>query len=206
MSFARVLAIMMPFLLAAQFPVPAEPTLPISVTIVLETYEADVVLAASEEWISFNGTLVLEDPLQREIDVSLTASCPAGWGASCDPPIHKFYTAGEKAFTCNVRVAGVKGNMTGTIVIQGMAHWRGEALASNLSPPLVINVTKLPVQPSSNQSGLQGPDFQKRLGSILPQLTVIAVLVAAVAVVAVAWRWRRRRRSERPAGEKRAGD
>jgi len=182
----------------AQLPVAAEPTLPISVTIVLETYEADVVLAASEEWISFNGTLVLEDPLQREIDVSLTASCPAGWGASCDPPIHKFYTAGEKAFTCNVRVAGVKGNMTGTIVIQGMAHWRGEALASNLSPPLVINVTKLPVQPSSNQSSLQGPDFQKRLGSILPELTALALLVATVAVIAVVWRLRRKRREAGP--------
>jgi len=198
MSFAQVLAMIIPFLLAAQLPVAAEPTLPISVTIVLETYDADVVLAASEEWISFNGTLVLEDPLQREIDVSLTTSCPAGWGASCDPAIHKFNNAGERSFICNVRVAGVKGNMTGTMVIQGMAYWRGEALASNLSPPLVINVTKLPVQPSSNQSSLLGPDFQKRLGSILPELTMLVLLVATVAVIAVAWRRRRKRREAGP--------
>jgi hypothetical protein len=194
MSFARALAVMIPFLLVARLPAAAEPTAPISVTIALETCEAQVSVNTTEGWATFNGTVALDDPLQRDIDVSLLASGTSGWGVSCSPSILSFSRAGELPFTCNVRITCVGSNTTGTVVIQGMAYWRGEALVSNLSSPLVINVTKVPVQQSPNQTSLHGLDFQKRLESSFPELVVLSVLVAAGAVVVVGWRWRRKRR------------
>jgi hypothetical protein len=198
MSFARTLAAIIPFLLVAQFPVPAEPTAPISVTITLETYEARVSVNTTEGWAAFNGTVALEDPLQRDIDVSLLASGTSGWGVSCSPSILTFSRAGELPFTCNVRITCVGSNTTGTVVIQGMAYWRGEALVSNLSSPLVINVTRLPVQQSPNQTSLHGLDFKKSLENSLPELTVLSVLVAATVVVAVVWTRRRKRKAREP--------
>jgi hypothetical protein len=157
-----------------------------------------VALNASEGWAAFNGTVALDDPLQRDIDVSLLASGTSGWGVSCSPSILSFSRAGELPFTCTVRITCVGSNATGTVVIQGMAYWRGEALVSNLSSPLVINVTKTLVQQSPNQASLHGLDFQKRLESSFPELVVLSVLVAATVVVAVVWTRRRKRKAPEP--------
>lgn len=198
MSFARVLAIMIPFLLAARLPVAAEPERPLAITISLETYEADVLWNASGQYLIFNGTLTLDDPIQREIDVSLFTVAPAGWSATCSPEVHKFHSAGERSFTCNYRMADVRGNMTANITVQGTAYWRGDVVATNQSLPFTVYVTRLPVEKFYNISNPHKIDFTTRLENIWPHLTVLAVLVATVAVVTVVWRWRRKRKDRAP--------
>ena len=193
MSFARALAIMIPFILVAQMPAGAAPERPVSITITLETSEADLLWNASEQYVYFNGTLTLDDPVQREIDVSLFTTAPPGWSALCSPEVNKFHSAGQRNFTCSVHPGNVRENMTGIITIQGMAYWRGDSVASNQSPPFSLHVTKLVVEKNYNLTNPRKIDFTTRIENILPHLTVLAVLVATVAVAAVVWRWRKRR-------------
>jgi hypothetical protein len=195
MRAVLAVAVMISFLLLARLPADAaRAERPISITITLETFEAAVLWNASEQYVNFNGTLALDDPVQREIDVSLFASTPACWSAVCSPEIMNFHSAGDRSFTCNVHIGVVRGNMTGDITIEGTAYWRGDVMATNRSPAFSVHVTRLPVEKYTNLSNPHKIDFTTRLENILPQLTVLSVLVAAVAVVVVGWRWRRKRR------------
>jgi hypothetical protein len=174
-------------------PAGAAPERPVSITITLETSEADLLWNASEQYVYFNGTLTLDDPVQREIDVSLFTTAPPGWSALCSPEVNKFHSAGQRNFTCSVHPGNVRENMTGIITIQGMAYWRGDSVASNQSPPFSLHVTKLVVEKNYNLTNPRKIDFTTRIENILPHLTVLAVLVATVAAAAVVWRWRKRR-------------
>jgi len=198
MPFTRTLAVMIPFILAAQLTGAAVPERPLTIAITLETFEADVLWNASEQYVVFNGTLTLDDPVQREIDVSLIASAPAGWSAGCSPDIIKFHSAGERSFTCNVHIGVVRGNMTGNITIDGTAYWRGDVMATNRSPAFSVHVTRLLVEKPYNMTNPKKIDFTTRLENILPHLAALGVLMATVVAVAVVWRWRRNRREAGP--------
>ena len=194
MAFARTLAVILPFLLAAQMSAAAAPERPLTIAITLETFEADVLWNASRQYVNFNGTLTLDDPAPREIDVSLFTSAPAGWSAECSPDIIKFHSAGVRSFTCNVLIGVVQGNMTGNISRVGVAYWRGEVMAANQSPVFSVHVTRLLVEKSYNMSNPHKIDFTTRLENVLPQLTGVSVLAAAAVVAAVAWRRRKKRK------------
>lgn len=193
MPFPRSLPLFISFLLVAQVPVPAEPARA-NISLSLEYYEKDLQWNATDQSFSFNGTLTLEDALNREIDVSLYVVTPAGWSATCEPAINKFYRPGERTFTCTARYPYQTTNMTGNITVHGMASWRGDTVATNQSPPFTASVTRLPVEKFTNLTNPHKIDFTTRLENILPHLELLAVIVAAVAVAAAAWRWRRKKR------------
>jgi len=197
MAFARSLALIIPVLFMFQLPVSAAPERPLSIAITLETFEADVLWNASEQYVNFNGTVTLDDPASREIDVSLFTSAPAGWSARCSPDIIKFHSAGDRSFTCNVHIGAVRGNMTGNITIDGVAYWRGDVMASNQSPVFFVHVTRLPVEKFENLSNPHKLDFTTRLENVLPHILGLSASAATVAVSVLVWR-RRRRRKARP--------
>ena len=193
MAFARTLAVILPFLLAAQFPAAAAPERPLTIAITLETFEADVLWNASRQYVSFNGTLTLDDPVSREIDVSLFSIAPAGWSAECSPDVITFRSAGVRSFTCNVLIGVVQGNMTGNITIDGVAYWRGDVMAANQSPVFSVHVTRFLVEKPFNMTNPHDIDSTTRLENVLPQVLGLSAIGATVAVSLLVWRWRRKR-------------
>ncbi len=197
MPFPRTLAMAIPFLLIAQMPALAEPA-QADIAITLGYYEQDIQWNASYQSFSFNGTLTLDDPLNREIDVSLYVVPPAGWSATCEPAINKFYHPGERGFTCTARYPFQATNMSGNITVHGVATWRGDTVATNQSWPFAVRLTRLPVEKYTNLTNPHKIDFTTRLENILPHLAALAVIVAAAVAGVAAWRWRRRRREAGP--------
>ena len=163
------------------------------VRIWLSPPEIDVNAGFHDQYIVFNGTVSVDDTLDRELTVILQPLMSYPLGVACSPDYVVFRGSGSAPFNCTVKIPAKTNNLTSAVYVNAQAHYRTDIVGANQSPPVTVVVGAL-TAPAPHEDSF-GIAYVSRNAGMLPVIVFLAVVVAAVSVWAAARR-RRQKRAE----------
>lgn len=166
---------------------------PVVLNIVLSPPEMSAAASYHDQFLLFNGTVVVEDPLNREFYVRLQPVITYPLGGTCSPDYIVFTGSGTVPFNCSVKVPAKSQSLDSVLFVNAQAHYHSDVIGTNQSQRVQITVGALPPATTPANDPLFG--YSSSNVGMLPVIVLAVVLVAAVSAWAAARR-RRRLRNE----------
>ena len=188
----------LPLLLLPVLLLPCCQAAPVNAVVKVDLYpaEANIDAGYQDQYFAFNGTVSVDDSLERELTVILQPVMTYPLGGSCSPDYVVFTGSGAAVFKCTVKVPAKTNNVTSAVFVNAQAHYRLDIVGTNQSPLVNVIVGALP-PPDAKVDDFY---FGYPSGSIglLPAIIALAVVVAALS----AFLFVRRRRKTKAAGRR----